>query len=414
MTFGCTAHFQVFLVSQVIQIDSMSNSFDLIILGGGCAGLSLAARLAASTATGLTTLVVESRIHYANDRTWCFWGGKLSSGGHSFAHQWNTLRLTSGEQTILVDCGQTPYQMLPAEAFYGAAISAISQAQNITLKVGTAVLAAPMKIDGNWRVATSAGVFSGRMVVDTRPHLVPAPDGALLWQSFYGQEIECDRPVFDALCLDLMNFLPADPTGIPFIYVLPLSATTALVEVTVFAVQPLLPKDLACKLETAVAKRVGGAAFRVLRSEHGILPMGLRAMPKNSDRSHVQVGLMAGGARPSTGYAFQRIQHWADACSKSIVTGFLPIQHPPDALVLQAMDHLFLNVLRTHPERAGELFCALFAKADTARLIRFLSGKGTWIDYAAVVAALPPWPFIKSLVERRAKRVSQQGAGLNA
>ena len=392
----------------------MSNTFDLIILGGGCAGLSLAARLAASSSAGFTTVVVENRDHYTNDRTWCFWGGQLSSGEHAVARQWNTMRLTSGAQTVLVDCGQTPYQMLPAETFYGAAISAISQAQHVSLKVGTAVLAAPGKVDGNWRVATSAGVFSGRMVVDTRPQQTPKPDDALLWQSFYGQEIECDRPVFDASCLDLMNFLPADSIGIPFVYVLPVSPTRALVEVTVFGVNPLLPKDLALKLETAVAQRVGDASFRMLRSEHGILPMGLRAMPKNPDLSYVRVGLMAGGARASTGYAFQRIQRWADACAKSVMAGFLPIQHTPDAAVLQAMDHLFLNVLRTNPERAGALFCTLFARANAARLIRFLSGEGTWLDYAAVVAALPPWPFIKLLVGRRATRVTHQGAGQNA
>ena len=392
----------------------MSNTFDLIILGGGCAGLSLAARLAASSSTGFTTLVVESRDHYKNDRTWCFWGGKLSSGEHAVARQWNTMRLTSGAQTVLVDCGQTPYQMLPAEAFYGAAISAISKAQHINLKVGTAVLEAPRKIDENWCVATSAGVFSGRMVVDTRPQQTPKPDGALLWQSFYGQEIECDRPVFDASCLDLMNFLPVDSSGIPFIYVLPISATRALVEVTVFGVNPLLPEDLALKLEAAVAQRVGDASFRMLRSEHGILPMGLRALPENPDRSYVRAGLMAGGARASTGYAFQRIQRWADACAKSVMAGFLPIRHRPDAAVLHAMDHLFLKVLRANPERAGALFCALFARADAARLIRFLSGEGNWLDYAAVVAALPPWPFISSLVGRRTIRVSHQGAGQNA
>lgn len=392
----------------------MSNTFDLIILGGGCAGLSLAARLAASSSPGFKTLVVESRTHYANDRTWCFWGGNLSSGGYAVARQWHTMRLTSGAQTVLVDCGQTPYQMLAAEAFYGAAISTISQAQNTSLRAGTEVLAAPKKIDGYWCVPTSAGVFSGRMVVDTRPQQTPERDGALLWQSFYGQEIECDRPVFDASCLDLMNFLPADSIGIPFIYVLPVSPTRALVEVTVFGVNPLFPKDLAFKLETAVAQRVGDASFRALRSEHGILPMGLRAMPKNPDRSYVQVGLMAGGARASTGYAFQRIQRWADACEKSLLAGFLPLRHPPDTAVLRVMDRLFLNVLRANPERAGALFCTLFARAAAPRLIRFLSGEGTWLDYAAVVAALPPWPFIKLLVDRRATRVSHQGTGQNA
>ena len=414
MTSGYTAHFQVSLVLEVFQTYSMLNTFDLIILGGGCAGLSLAARLASASLPGCRTLVVESRTHYTNDRSWCFWVDEQSNGAYTVERQWSRMRLTSGVQTTLVDCGLTPYQMLTAENFYGAVLSVISQAQNITLKVGTAVLTTPIKIDGSWRVSTDAGVFSGRMVVDTRPQQLPERDGALLWQSFYGQEIECDTPVFDATCMDLMNFLPADPICIPFVYVLPMRPTRALVEVTVFGVQPLVPEDLAFKLETAIAQRVGGASFRVLRSEHGILPMGLPARPKNADCSYVRVGLMAGGARPSTGYAFQRIQRWADACTKSLLAGFFPIEHTPDPAVLQAMDKLFLKVIRANPEQAGALFCALFAKADPSRVIRFLSGEGTWLDYAAVVAALPPWPFIKSMFDRREARVSHPAAGQNA
>ena len=391
----------------------MSNTFDLIILGGGCAGLSLATRLASAVPNGPRTLVIESRVRYTNDRTWCFWGADLPAANHTVKHQWKSMRLTSGDRTVLADCSATPYQMLPADKFYDAALSVVSAAKNISLKLDTAVRSDPRKIDGYWDVETNAGVFSGRMVVDTRPQQMPIRDGALLWQSFYGKEIECDKPIFDSSCMDLMNFLPPDHACAPFVYVLPTTTTKALVEVTVFGADPLSPENLALMLETAIARRTGGSPFRVLRSEHGILPMGLRAMPRNHDRSYVRAGVMAGGARPSTGFAFQRIQRWADVCSESILAGVLPTRHAPDPAVLRIMDHLFLKVLRTNPERAGELFCTLFSKADTSRVIRFLSGEGAWLDYAAVISALPFFPFLKLLSRPQVIRDSHQGAGQN-
>lgn len=392
----------------------MSNAFDLIILGGGCAGLSLATRVASAVPFSIRTLIVEGRTSYTNDRTWCFWGADSSAVAHPIEHQWGKMRITSGNRTVLADCSSMPYQMLPAGSFYDAALSVISTAKNIKLKLDTAVQSDPQKVDGHWEVETNRGVFCGRMVVDTRPQQLPTRDGALLWQSFYGKEIECDKPVFDPSCMDLMNFLPPDHACIPFVYVLPITTTRALVEVTVFGADPLRPEDLAFMLETAIARRTGDAPFRLLRSEHGTLPMGLCAITKNPDRSYVRAGVMAGGARPSTGFAFQRIQRWADACAKSILEGVLPTWHTPDPLVLRVMDHLFLNVLRANPEKAGELFCSLFGKADTLRVIRFLNGEGAWLDYTAVITALPFFPFMRVLSKFGSSRGTHQGAGQNS
>ena len=66
-------------------------------------------------------------------------------------------------------------------------------------------------------------------------------------------------------------------------------------------------------------RRTGGASWSVQRAEHGALPMGLAsplpAVP------WTRAGLFHGGARPSTGYAFQRIQAWAEACAGALRSG---------------------------------------------------------------------------------------------
>ena len=45
----------------------------LLILGGGCAGLSLALRLADGHFPYQKVIIIEKRDAYHNDRTWCFW-----------------------------------------------------------------------------------------------------------------------------------------------------------------------------------------------------------------------------------------------------------------------------------------------------------------------------------------------------
>jgi lycopene beta-cyclase len=181
---------------------------------------------------------------------------------------------------------------------------------------------------------------------------------------------------------------------------LPLSERHALVEVTQFDPVPLPPETLKAALEAAIAKRLQDKSFDILRSEHGILPMGSRpgrTQEIAKDPSYVHAGLMRGGARPATGYAFQRLQQWAASCAGQIGKGQLPLGHRPDPLVLRAMDHLFLSVLRSHPALAPQLFLRLFSQVDSASLIRFLSERATIADYAAIVAALPAAPFLRQI-----------------
>ena len=101
--------------------------------------------------------------------------------------------------------------------------------------------------------------------------------------------------------------------------------------------------------------------------------------------------------RASTGYAFQRIQRWADVCAQQLGEGKFPIGHEPDPLLLRGMDHLFLSVLRTRSAAAPAMFLSMFEKVDPARIIRFLSDGGTLLDRAIVASVLPVIPFLKEI-----------------
>ncbi len=185
---------------------------------------------------------------------------------------------------------------------------------------------------------------------------------------------------------------------------LPLTATRALVEYTVFAESPLPAVALQRGLDMALENRTRGSAYRTLRSEYGCIPMGGNEAAPAAGRanpSRVHAGLSAGAARPATGYAFQRLQRWGAQCAQALVTTGVPVPQTPDRLISRAMDWLFLHVLRTQPALAPALFSALFAGVDSHRLIRFLSDDGNLRDHAAVIAALPAGPFLKQLLSRK-------------
>lgn len=380
------------------QLAVMLADYDLVILGGGCAGLSVATRLVQlGSPSRLRTLILESRTEYLNDRTWCFWGDAPAGMRHLIRHRWQTMKIGMPGRMAVADCGSTPYQMLPAGAFYAQARRVLAQSESIDLLLNAAVIAEPHRSGEAWRVETSWGTVLGRMVIDTRPCHTASNDPSVLWQSFYGHEIECAASVFDPSCAVLMDFSVIDSGRILFTYVLPVAPDHALVEATVFGPEPLDRAGLANELADAIQQRVRGAAFTILRSESGILPMGPVPHATRTKGTYIQAGLTAGGVRPGTGYAFQRIQKWAETCAQQLGAGGPPVGHAADPWPMRAMDQIFLAVLRARPDLAPALFVTLFEKVDTARLIRFLSDRGTPADLAMVVSALPSSPFLRQL-----------------
>ena len=375
----------------------MALDVDLLILGGGCAGLSLAWRLSELGAACPRVLILEKRLTYSNDRTWCFWDNEDVRLNGLIEHQWRWLRLTWQTRNVLFDCGQSAYQMLAASSFYDRALEAIENCPAITLSLGQAATTEPAHGPAGWTLASGLGQITAQMVVDTRPQGIAAPGGATLWQSFYGHEVCCDTDVFTPQAAELMDFSMGAQGQIPFAYVLPLSEHRALIEATVFGPDPLGQAALSAQLDGAVKHYLAGNAYSVVRSESGILPMGLARKPSSLGPGHVAVGVMAGGARASSGFAFQRIQQWAGQCCAALAAGNPPTAHRDDPWLVQMMDRLFLQVLRAAPQVAPELFLSLFERADSACVIRFLSGNGTLKDCLHVMKALPAKHFVQQL-----------------
>lgn len=388
---------------------------DLVVLGGGCAGLSLATRLASSGNNKLKVVVLESRSSYEHDRAWCMFGDATTAGRADVQHTWPAMRVASSGVSVLFNCTAAPYQMVHSGKFYQQAQATLAQSKLIDLRLGVHLSDQPQKRDNVWQICSDAGTIASRLVIDTRPAIAPVRGGARLWQSFYGQEIQCVSDCFDPACGDLMDFSAAgscagvDALGgaVCFVYVLPTTARQALVEFTVFGPDPLGPEQLRGLLKHALAQRTGGARFAVRRSEHGVLPMGLTSAIRGTalpDPTYVFAGVTAGGARPSSGYAFARIQRWAAQCAQSLAVNGLPVGHLNDGWVLRAMDALFLRLVRAHPRAAPDLFAALFASASPQSVIRFLNDSGSRVDTFRVVRALFPGPLLRALLRRKPGR----------
>jgi len=378
----------------------MTDQSDLIILGGGCAGLSLGMNLAKQGEASPRTLILEGRQEYTNDRTWCFWGGFGSDSEKLATHRWESFSIITDKDRLTRRCKENPYLMVASKDFYQNALGVIAKSSRINLKMESIVSGDILKKGEHWHVETPTGAYTAPRIVDTRPK-VPKSSGfqPLLWQSFLGGEITTEEEIFDPGCAELMDFSGSSSEKILFLYVLPFSKREALVEATVFGAEPVKAEDLEGPFGTLVAQRLQGCPYSTGRREHGILPMGAAPENRQKDPSYVHAGLMAGGARPSSGYAFQRIWSWSQECAMILAEGRPPISHPQDPFIIRTMDALFLQVLYSRPELAPDLFYSLFSKVEPVRMARFMSDRASLTDCVTIMASLPPMPFLSELAK---------------
>lgn len=369
----------------------MGNDADIVVLGAGVSSLMLAERLARSGSRSSRVILVDPRTGYENDQTWSFWRVAPHAFEPLVEASWQRMAWSSAGWRQTIQSRRYPYQSIPARSFFDRALAAVDADPETELRLGCSALSV-RDCSRGVEIETTQGALRAAWAIDTRP--ARAPRGALV-QRFAGARIRTGQASFDPGVAGLMESMEVDHHGFSFTYVLPYSADEALVETTRFTTSVLPEGQLQSELDSACA-RLSRGGFSVLRTERGAIPMSVERFASPSARV-VLAGRRGGAARPSTGYAFLRMAQWADAAAASIADGRQPPGHPAEPPVRRELDRIFLRVLMRRPELAPAIFLSLAGGAPADCIIRFLSDRATPIDVAAVVASLPPLPFMAAL-----------------
>ena len=369
--------------------------YDLIVIGGGCAGLSLARSLI-EKGSQLQVLIVEHRSIYFDDRTWCFWSRD--------SHPLQKLEEKSWDAWQFSVLGAAPYlhrskndleyRCIRSGTFYEHAQREIERCSNISLRLS-------VNVDACWcdgetvTVATDKGDFYSRWVVDTRPSPIVSNE-LRFGQYFCGAEIEAERDIFDEQVAQIMMDMQHDDHGFRFTYLLPFSKRRALIEETRFCIG-VSQDQLDLDLSQAIAGRLKEVGFFERRREKGFIPMDVTRPSASEDAFIFKAGVAAGAVRPSTGYAFSRIQNWALSCASALSEGAGPLSHAADPVWIRWIDQLFLKVIQDSRNDVPEIFSCLARGMQPDHFVRFLSDNVTVSDFVRAIRALPKKPFLTGL-----------------
>lgn len=370
---------------------------DLVILGGGCAGLSLATRLA-THCPSLRVMVIEPRTHYAGDRTWCGWRTSPHPYISCVAASWPQWRLIHAGRVIKRGSNNLHYEMIPADRFYEQSCRMIRSSPSVSLALGTTVESVTEESEGVTTCLADGRTLRSRWAVDTRPHLRPLSFPSI-WQNFVGYEIQADHRWTERLGTTpvLMDFQPAGTSAVQFMYILPFGEHRFLCEWTRFSSAYGEIIEIEAHLNAWLQER-GCTAGMIGRRESGSLPMSVVTPPNSGLSRVVAAGTLGGSMRASTGYAFHSIQRWADSCADSLAAGGPPVS-PRRSTALDFLDEVFLTALQDRSTAGGTIFANLFERTDPDRLIRFLSGVPQSRDILPVMASLPWLHFSKAALK---------------
>jgi lycopene beta-cyclase len=379
--------------------------YDFAILGGGAAGLSLALALVRSPLKGRSILIVEKDAKDSNDRTWCFWSDVPTPLDGIAAHVWPRLHFQSPSVDRTFELYPFRYQMVRGLDFYRCARLELDQ-HAVTFVRGVGEVndgeeSVVIRADG--REHESAWAFDSRI----RPEdVAQSPRFNYLKQHFTGWEIETTVPVFDPQTATLFDLRTPQRGGVTFFYVLPFSERRALVEYTLFSPGLLPPQEYEAALRAYLRDEYRLADYRILEVERGVIPMTDHPFPRRLGRRVMAIGTRGGRVKPSTGYAFSRIQRDSARIVDSLVRFEQPFAVPPDPLRFRFHDAVLLEVLAREPELGRSILSGIFGRIPIQSVLRFLDDRSSPLDDLRVITACAPWPFLRALGRLPRKRAS--------
>ncbi|MEU2250592.1 lycopene cyclase family protein [Streptomyces sp. NPDC019224] len=376
---------------------------DVVVVGGGAAGLSLAYRLAADSTRTVTLVEAPDGPLRPPGRTWCYWEEGPGDFEEAVSASWSRLRVHGADGSpVTVAPFPMRYRMLRSERFERLVHARLAQSPGAQVVRATA--GAVRDVRGGAEVLCTmpdggALTLRARLVFDSRPLSALPPARTQLLQHFRGWFVRTAADRFDPEVADLMDFrVPQPRHGLAFGYVLPLAPDRALVEYTQFSRAPLDTATYDKALEHYGRAVLGLGAWDVEAVEQGVIPMTDGRFPRRAGRAVFRIGTAGGATRPATGYTFAPVQRQSAAVAAGIRAGRagVPPAHGRRAL---AMDAVLLRALDTGRIDGPAFFTGLFHRTPAHRLLRFLDGATSpWEEFGIGLRG-PVGPMLRTAVE---------------
>lgn len=371
------------------------SSYDYIIAGMGCAGLSLAVQLSEAGLTkGRKILLVDREQKKRNDRTWSFW--EVSPGFFEpiVYRKWDEAWFHSQHFSGLLSLAPYTYKMIRGIDFFNYCLGKIEADPAFDIRyenveeVGNA--------DGKAFCKAGGHTYSSEYLFNSILFSEPRCDGEyFLLQHFKGWIIRTESPSFVTNQATLMDFRPEQKNGTTFVYVMPFSAHEALIEYTLFTKELLKAADYAKGLSDYINNTMGLRQWEVVEEEFGIIPMTNHRFQRRNG-AVLNIGTAGGRTKGSSGYTFRFIQKDTANIITSLIRTGSPFGGPYGYSRFDWYDSVLLNILSNNTLSGDAIFTDLFQNNAPSRILKFLDNETSLKEEWHILSSLPQLPFMKA------------------
>ena len=375
--------------------------FDLILVGAGLANGLIAWRLQQQRPT-LRILVLEQAAEMGGNHTWSFHDSDLTAQQRGWiaplvSHRWPAYRVIFPDYERSL---ASAYNSIASPVF--ARVIGAALGQSLRLNVPINALTPTSVTLASGETITAGAVIDGRGV-RTSSNL------ALGYQSFLGQEVRLAAP-HGMHAPIIMDASVAQDGGYRFVYVLPFSSDTLLIEDTHYVDHgDLAPGSLRDNIADYAAAH-GWQIAEVLREERGALPITLAGdVDAYWDALAGQPcsGLRAGLFHSTTGYSLAHAARLAERIAAQDDLGAPALFRTIRAeAASQWRAQGFFRLLNRMLFLAGSAdqrwrVMQRFYRLPAALIARFYAGAPTLADKLRIVSGKPPVPLGEALAAAR-------------
>jgi len=322
-------------------------------------------------------------------------------------HQWKKLDFYSNHFSTELSIEPYTYKMIRGIDFYNYVKTNTASLPNIewrkaTVKklvdttfefVGTNEIAGIELADGE--IIYSDYVFSSILF---EPIKAAAHEYHFL-QHFKGWEIKTATDCFDSSKALFMDFRVSQEHGTTFMYVLPTSANTALIEYTLFTEELLEDDSYNVALKKYIGETLQIKDYEILHEEKGVIPMTTKKFPY-AKGGNIYIGIAGGQAKASSGYAFKFIQKRTAALIKAIKKGKdLSFGKKLKDSKGHLYDAVLLHVLHHRKMPADEIFASIFKGNKASNVLSFLDNESSLLTDLKIMSSVPTRIFLPAALK---------------
>lgn len=379
-----------------------SKQYNYIIAGAGCAGLSLLMRMMEDPYfESKKILVIDREEKIKNDRTWCFWEKEKGIFEPIVCHQWSQVNFYSNDFSKKFDLHPYRYKMIQGIDLYTHVIQKAKSYSNIEFRYEeiVSIHSTEMKAFVELKNESLEAEYIFNSILFENKSVSPTKNIYQLIQHFKGWVIETKTDCFDPSTATLMDFRTSQEQGTCFFYTMPNSATTALVEYTIFSEQLLSEDEYETALRNYIADTLGITEFTILHEEFAKIPMTNQKFPLQKQRI-IQMGVAGGQVKGSSGYAFQFIQKRTADILNSIKNGEANFaKNSWNSQKGNLYDAVLLNVLHHQKMQGSDIFSSIFSKNKIQTVLRFLDNESTLLEDLNIMRSVPTGIFLPAAIQ---------------